>query len=59
VPPLAGGLEELDRAGGIVERMRFQPLGAGVRPSGIGRPAELAGPLTSTGTGDVPGAGAG
>ena len=28
--------------------MRFQPPGAGLRPSGIGRPAELAGPLSSS-----------
>ena len=28
--------------------MRFQPPGAGVRPSGIGRPAELVGPLSSS-----------
>jgi hypothetical protein len=28
--------------------MRFQPPGCGVRPSGIGRPAELAGPLSSS-----------
>ena len=27
--------------------MRFQPPGSGVRPSGIGRPAELSGPLSS------------
>ena len=28
--------------------MRFQPPGPGVRPSGIGRPAELVGPLSSS-----------
>ena len=28
--------------------MRFQPPGSGVRPSGIGRPAELVGPLSSS-----------
>ena len=28
--------------------MRFQPPGSGERPSGIGRPAELAGPLSSS-----------
>ena len=28
--------------------MRFQPPGPGVRPSGIGRPAELFGPLSSS-----------
>jgi hypothetical protein len=28
--------------------MRFQPPGSGVRPSGIGRPAELLGPLSSS-----------
>ncbi len=27
--------------------IRFQPPGCGTRPSGIGRPAELAGPLSS------------
>jgi hypothetical protein len=27
--------------------IRFQPPGTGVRPSGIGRPAELAGPPSS------------
>ena len=28
--------------------MRFQPPGSGMRPSGMGRPAELLGPLSSS-----------
>ena len=47
VSPAARSRSTSPARSSTIRWMRFQPPGWGVRPSGIGRPAELAGPLSN------------